>query len=192
MMESVFNISGCAIENQVKFSTCTLLGAALTWWNGMAGLTHKRKADDSSRNNPGHQQQPFKRQNVIKVYNMETGKKKPYGESLPKYTKCHFHHNSPCTQKCHEYNKVRNFARDCRTHFKRDLPKLMNWLEGLGMQKGMGYTVGYAEKRGNASGAVLMQREKVIAYASRQLKVHEKKYTTHDLELGSVIFALKI
>ncbi|GKB04063.1 putative reverse transcriptase domain-containing protein [Tanacetum coccineum] len=32
-MESVFNISGCAIENQVKFSTCTLLGAALTWWN---------------------------------------------------------------------------------------------------------------------------------------------------------------
>ncbi|GJZ56030.1 hypothetical protein Tco_0611223 [Tanacetum coccineum] len=33
-MESVFNISGCAIENQVKFVTCTLLGAALTWWNG--------------------------------------------------------------------------------------------------------------------------------------------------------------
>ncbi|GJX90016.1 hypothetical protein Tco_0343342 [Tanacetum coccineum] len=30
-MESVFNISGCAIENQVKFATCTLLGAALTW-----------------------------------------------------------------------------------------------------------------------------------------------------------------
>ncbi|GJY86623.1 reverse transcriptase domain-containing protein, partial [Tanacetum coccineum] len=33
-METVFNISGCAIENQVKFDTCTLLGAALTWWNG--------------------------------------------------------------------------------------------------------------------------------------------------------------
>ncbi|GJR74890.1 hypothetical protein Tco_0087255 [Tanacetum coccineum] len=33
-MESVFHISGCAIENQVKFATCTLLGAALTWWNG--------------------------------------------------------------------------------------------------------------------------------------------------------------
>ncbi|GJV94050.1 hypothetical protein Tco_1541863 [Tanacetum coccineum] len=33
-MESVFNISGCAIENQVKFATCTLLGASLTWWNG--------------------------------------------------------------------------------------------------------------------------------------------------------------
>nr|GEW62002.1 putative reverse transcriptase domain-containing protein [Tanacetum cinerariifolium] len=41
-------------------------------------------------------------------------------------------------------------------------------------------------------GAVLMQREKVIAYASRQLKIHEKNYTTHDLELAVVVFALKI
>ncbi|GJZ88277.1 putative reverse transcriptase domain-containing protein [Tanacetum coccineum] len=40
-------------------------------------------------------------------------------------------------------------------------------------------------------GAVLMQNEKVIAYASRQLKIHEKNYTTHDLELGAVVFALK-
>ncbi|GKA05207.1 putative reverse transcriptase domain-containing protein, partial [Tanacetum coccineum] len=38
--------------------------------------------------------------------------------------------------------------------------------------------------------AVLMKREKVIAYASRQLKVHEENYTTHDLELGVVVFAL--
>nr|GFC10078.1 retrotransposon protein, putative, Ty3-gypsy subclass [Tanacetum cinerariifolium] len=41
-------------------------------------------------------------------------------------------------------------------------------------------------------GAVLMQREKVISYASRQLKIHEKNYTTHDLELRAVVFALKI
>nr|GEU84317.1 hypothetical protein [Tanacetum cinerariifolium] len=41
-------------------------------------------------------------------------------------------------------------------------------------------------------GVVLMQREKVISYASRQLKIHEKNYTTHDLELGAVVFALKI
>ncbi|GKB78401.1 putative reverse transcriptase domain-containing protein, partial [Tanacetum coccineum] len=39
--------------------------------------------------------------------------------------------------------------------------------------------------------AVLMQREKVIAYASRQLKVHEENYTTHDLELGAVVFTLR-
>ncbi|GKB65161.1 putative reverse transcriptase domain-containing protein [Tanacetum coccineum] len=41
-------------------------------------------------------------------------------------------------------------------------------------------------------GAILMQKEKVIAYSSRQLKVHEKYYTTHDLELGVVVFALKM
>ncbi|GJY63133.1 putative reverse transcriptase domain-containing protein [Tanacetum coccineum] len=41
-------------------------------------------------------------------------------------------------------------------------------------------------------GVVLMQRENVIAYTSRQLKIHEKNYTTHDLELGAVVFALKI
>ncbi|GJZ67947.1 putative reverse transcriptase domain-containing protein [Tanacetum coccineum] len=41
-------------------------------------------------------------------------------------------------------------------------------------------------------GAMLMQNEKVIAYASRQLKIHEKNYTTHDLELGAVVFALNI
>nr|GEY53450.1 reverse transcriptase domain-containing protein [Tanacetum cinerariifolium] len=40
-------------------------------------------------------------------------------------------------------------------------------------------------------GSVLMQREKVIAYAYQQLKVHEENYTTHDLELGAVVFALR-
>ncbi|GJX91225.1 putative reverse transcriptase domain-containing protein [Tanacetum coccineum] len=41
-------------------------------------------------------------------------------------------------------------------------------------------------------GAVFMQQEKVIAYASRQLKVHEENYITHDLELGAIIFALRL
>ncbi|GJV26001.1 putative reverse transcriptase domain-containing protein [Tanacetum coccineum] len=41
-------------------------------------------------------------------------------------------------------------------------------------------------------GDMFMQREKVIAYALCQLKFHEKNYTTHDLELGAVVFALKI
>ncbi|KAI4387246.1 hypothetical protein MLD38_005091 [Melastoma candidum] len=41
-------------------------------------------------------------------------------------------------------------------------------------------------------GAVLMQHGRAVAYASRQLKVHEQNYPTHDLELAAVVFALKI
>nr|GEW44104.1 putative reverse transcriptase domain-containing protein [Tanacetum cinerariifolium] len=41
-------------------------------------------------------------------------------------------------------------------------------------------------------GAVLMQKEKIIAYVSQQLKPNEENYTTHDLELRAVVFALKI
>nr|GEV58616.1 hypothetical protein [Tanacetum cinerariifolium] len=76
---------------------------------------NKRKADDTSRSNHGHQQQPFKKQNVAKVYNMGTGERKPYDGSFPKCTKCQRHHNGPCTQKCHKCNKVGHFARDCRS-----------------------------------------------------------------------------
>ncbi|GJX46104.1 reverse transcriptase domain-containing protein [Tanacetum coccineum] len=50
----------------------------------------------------------------------------------------------------------------------------------------------YCDASHQGLGAVLMQREKVIAYAFRQLKPHEENYTTHDLELGAVVFALKI
>ncbi|GKD55885.1 putative reverse transcriptase domain-containing protein [Tanacetum coccineum] len=50
----------------------------------------------------------------------------------------------------------------------------------------------YCDASGLGLGCVLMQRGKVIAYASRQLKIHEKNYTTHDLELSAVLFALKI
>nr|GEX16936.1 putative reverse transcriptase domain-containing protein [Tanacetum cinerariifolium] len=236
-MESVFQINGCAIENQVKFATCTLLDAALTWWNSqirslgpdayemtwknlndkgndvptytehfqeltlictkfvanetekidkyISGLpdnifgsvksskpktcdetielvndfmdqklctyakrqtSNKRKADDSSRNNHGHQQQPFKRQNVTKVYNMGMGKKKPYSGNLPKCTKCHFHHNGPCTQKCHKYNKVGHFSRDYRSSGNTNVANTQKGNEAN--PKG---NVGNAEKKGNAS-----------------------------------------
>ncbi|GKD08678.1 putative reverse transcriptase domain-containing protein [Tanacetum coccineum] len=111
---------------------------------------------------------------------METGEKKPYRGSLPKCTKCHFHHNGPCTQKCHKCNKVGHFACDCRgsgntnvtntqkgnganpkgnncfecrapRHFKKDCPKLKNKDGGNGSAQGWVYAVGNAEKKGNAS-----------------------------------------
>ncbi|GKD90809.1 putative reverse transcriptase domain-containing protein, partial [Tanacetum coccineum] len=50
----------------------------------------------------------------------------------------------------------------------------------------------YCDASHQGLGAVLMQREKFIAYASRQLKPNEENYTTHDLKLGTVVFALKI
>nr|GEX53507.1 putative reverse transcriptase domain-containing protein [Tanacetum cinerariifolium] len=268
-MKSIFNISGCAIENQVKFATCTLLDAALTWWNGqirtlgpeayamtwevlkkkmtdkycpqgelkkleielwnlkvkgndvptytnhfqeltlictkfvanenekidkyISGLPdniyrnvksskprtldetieltndlmdqklrtyaekadNKRKTDDTSRNNHGLQQQPFKRHNVTKVYNMGTGERKPYEGSLPKCTKCQHHHNGPCTQKCHMCNKETPKGNGCfecgaSGHFKRDLPKLKNKNGGNRNAQGWVYAVGNAEKNENA------------------------------------------
>ncbi|GJU11668.1 putative reverse transcriptase domain-containing protein [Tanacetum coccineum] len=118
-MESVFNISGCAIENQfvanetkkvdkyinglpdniygnAKSARPKTLDETIELANDLMDQKlrtyaerqsdNKRKADDSSRNNHGHQQQPFKRQNFAKVYNMGTSEKKPYGGSLTKST----------------------------------------------------------------------------------------------------------
>ncbi|GKC53634.1 putative reverse transcriptase domain-containing protein [Tanacetum coccineum] len=62
----------------------------------------------------------------------------------------------------------------------------------LALPEGNDDFVIYCDASLQGLGAVLMQREKVIAYASRQLKPHEENYTTHDLELGAVVFALKI
>ncbi|GKE43481.1 putative reverse transcriptase domain-containing protein, partial [Tanacetum coccineum] len=62
----------------------------------------------------------------------------------------------------------------------------------LALPEGSEDFIAYCDASKKGLGAVLMQREKVISYASRQLKIHEKNYTTYDLELGAVVFALKI
>ncbi|GJS72518.1 putative reverse transcriptase domain-containing protein [Tanacetum coccineum] len=62
----------------------------------------------------------------------------------------------------------------------------------LALPEGSEDFVVYCDASHKVLGVVLMQKEKVISYALRQLKIHEKNYTTHDLELGSVVFALKI
>ncbi|GJW68401.1 putative reverse transcriptase domain-containing protein [Tanacetum coccineum] len=62
----------------------------------------------------------------------------------------------------------------------------------LALPEGSEDFIVYCDASIKGLGVVLMQREKVISYASRQLKIHEKNYTTHDLELGAVVFALKI
>ncbi|GKA14107.1 putative reverse transcriptase domain-containing protein, partial [Tanacetum coccineum] len=62
----------------------------------------------------------------------------------------------------------------------------------LALPEGSENFVVYCDASRKGLGIVLMQREKVIAYASYQLKIHEKNYTTHDLEHGTVVFALKM
>nr|GEW53000.1 hypothetical protein [Tanacetum cinerariifolium] len=76
----------------------------------------------------------------------------------------------------------------------RELNKLTKLCSALilALPEGSKEFVVYCDASIKGLGAVLMQREKVIAYGSRQLKVHEKNYITHGLELGTVVFALKI
>ncbi|GKA04782.1 putative reverse transcriptase domain-containing protein [Tanacetum coccineum] len=111
---------------------------------------NKRKADDSSRNNHGHQQQPFKRHNVAKVYNMGTCEKKLYGGSLPKSSG---NINVANTQKGNATNPKGNGCFKCGAlgHFKRDCPKLKNKDGGNGSAQGWVYAVGNAEKNRNVS-----------------------------------------
>nr|GEX18956.1 putative reverse transcriptase domain-containing protein [Tanacetum cinerariifolium] len=62
----------------------------------------------------------------------------------------------------------------------------------LALPEGSENFVVYCDASYKGLGAVLMQKAKVIAYAYRQLKVHEKNYTTHDLELRVVVFSLNM
>ncbi|GJS59542.1 putative reverse transcriptase domain-containing protein, partial [Tanacetum coccineum] len=62
----------------------------------------------------------------------------------------------------------------------------------LALPEGTKDFVVYCDASLKCYGAVLMQREKVTAYASRQLKTHKENYTTHDLELGAIVFSLRL
>ncbi|GJW71481.1 putative reverse transcriptase domain-containing protein [Tanacetum coccineum] len=91
------------------------------------------------------------------------------------------------TQKC----KTFDWGEEQELAFQNIKDKLCN-APILAIPDGSEDFVVYCDASGIGLGCVLMQRGKVIAYASRQLKIHEKNYTTHDLELGAVVFALKI
>ena len=60
------------------------------------------------------------------------------------------------------------------------------------LRKGKQGFVVYCDTSTVILGCVLMQHGKVVDYAYRQLKMHERKYSTHDLELGAVVFVLRI
>ncbi|GKD32914.1 putative reverse transcriptase domain-containing protein [Tanacetum coccineum] len=112
---------------------------------------NKRKADDSSRKNHGHQQQPFKKQNIAKVYNIGTSEKKTYEGNLPKISG---NANVANTQRGNGATPSGNVCFECGAtgHFKRDCSKLRNKDGGNRNAQGWVYAVGNAEKRGNAPG----------------------------------------
>ncbi|GJT86472.1 putative nucleotidyltransferase, ribonuclease H [Tanacetum coccineum] len=91
------------------------------------------------------------------------------------------------TQKC----KTFDWGEEQENAFQTLKDKLCN-APVLALPDGPKYFVVYCDASGPGLGCVLMKRGKVIAYVSRHLKIHEKNYTTYDLELGVVVFALKI
>ncbi|GJT16738.1 putative reverse transcriptase domain-containing protein [Tanacetum coccineum] len=91
------------------------------------------------------------------------------------------------TQKC----KTFDWGEEQELVFQTLKDKLCN-APVLALPDGPKDFVEYCDASEIGLGCVLMQRSKVIAYASKQLKIYEKNYTTQDLELGAVVFALKI
>ncbi|GJX24700.1 putative reverse transcriptase domain-containing protein [Tanacetum coccineum] len=297
-MESVFNISGCAIENQVNFATCTLLGAALTWWNGqirtlgpeayamtwevlkkkmtnkycpqgeikkleielwnlkfvtnetenvdkyISGLPdniyrnvksarpktldetielandlmdqklrtyaerqfdNKRKGDDSSKNNHGHLISTGNTNVAANVLRRATGSSQGKwlfecgaisgistdGNAEENERELHQETLMPMAglYGCPPENEDKSEGIQIK-----GVPissEIVLNAPILALPEGSEDFVVYYDASHKGLGAVLMQREKVIAYASRQLKVHEKNYTIYVLNLGRLCLTPK-
>ena len=84
-----------------------------------------------------------------------------------------------------------DWSRACESSFQ-ELKERLASAPVLIVPDGTGNLVIYSDASKHGLGCVLMQNERVIAYASRQLKDYERNYPTHDLELAAVVFALKI
>ncbi|WMV50323.1 hypothetical protein MTR67_043708 [Solanum verrucosum] len=83
------------------------------------------------------------------------------------------------------------WSNDCEKNFSKLKTRLTRTLVLTRLEGSNGYVI-YSVTSRVSLGCVLMQRGKVITYASRQLMVHEKNYPTHDLELAAVVFSLNI
>ncbi|GJU95383.1 hypothetical protein Tco_1320139 [Tanacetum coccineum] len=130
-METVFHISNCSVENQIKFSTCTLLGSALTWWN-----PHVRTPDMIHRSvvasNPKTMQEAIEMatelidkkihtfaERVAIAYTTGPGERKEYVGTLPL---------SPAATN----NQRNSTCCECgnQGHYRSDCPKLKNQNHG--------------------------------------------------------------
>jgi len=97
---------------------------------------------------------------------------------------------SPLTQLT-EKNQIFTWTEECEKSFQMMKEKLTTSQVLVLPQPEESYEV-YCDASYQGLGCVLMQHKQVVAYASRQLKTHEKNYPTHDLELAAIVFALKI
>ncbi|GJU93386.1 putative reverse transcriptase domain-containing protein [Tanacetum coccineum] len=100
-----------SMQEAIEFATEMMDKKMLTAAERQA--ENKRKFEDTSRNNQ-NQQQPFKRNNVARAYTAGPGDKKPYEGTKPLYTRCNYHHDGPCAQKCTNCKKIGQSARDCK------------------------------------------------------------------------------
>ncbi|GJY10203.1 putative reverse transcriptase domain-containing protein [Tanacetum coccineum] len=163
--ESVFSQRKCSRENKVTFATSTLTDDALSWWNAYAQPMRVNQANQIT---------------WTELKRLLTNK---FIQGFSKIAK-------PLT-KLTQKNKKYIWEKDQETAFQLLKQKLCE-APILALPEGNNDFVVYCDASLQGLGAVLMQKEKVIAYASRQLKPHKENYTTHDLELGAVVFALKI
>ena len=88
-------------------------------------------------------------------------------------------------------NEKFEWTERCEKSFQELKQKLVT-APVLALPDDQGGFVIYSDASHKGLGCVLMQHGKVIAYASRQLKPHEQRYPTHDLELAAIVFALKL
>ncbi|GJW12274.1 putative reverse transcriptase domain-containing protein [Tanacetum coccineum] len=111
-------------------------------------------------------------------------------ELYAKFSKCDFWLSKPM-MKLTQKNMKFDWSEKAEAAFQLLKQKLCS-APILSLPEGSEDFVVYCDASRKGLGTVLMQREKVIAYASRQLRIHEKNYTTYDLELEAVVFALKM
>ena len=90
------------------------------------------------------------------------------------------------TRKKHKYN----WTKSCQQSFQ-ELKKRLNTAPVLTIPQGSTRFAIYYDVSKSKLVTVLMQHDKVVAYASRQLKDYETRYPTHDMELAAVVFAIK-
>ncbi|GJX63336.1 putative reverse transcriptase domain-containing protein [Tanacetum coccineum] len=111
-------------------------------------------------------------------------------ELYAKFLKCEFWLSKPMT-KLTQKNVKFDWSEKTEVAFQLLKQKLCS-APILALPEGSENFMVYYDASRKGLGRVLMQREKVIAYASRQLKIHEKNYTTHDLELGAIILEAQV